>query len=255
MKAKEVAKILENFAPLSLQESWDNSGFCVGNPDQEINSVMLGLDPTPNLIEEAVEKKCNMVITHHPLIFGGIKNVLQNNIVGKTIISAIKHDVIIYSIHTNIDKVIDGVSGQMAKKLNLKEVEILAPGVDGNGLGIVGDLEEALDEERFFTLLKKEFALDRIRTTQRMGRKIGRVAMCGGSGKSLIQDAISSKADVYVTGDLSYHDFLSYPDILLADIGHFESEIDIVQTIYSILEKIPNFAVQISRNNNPVYYY
>ena len=105
MKAKEVAAIIEEFAPLSLQEGWDNAGFSVGDSNQEVTSVLVALDCTPELILEAVELGANMIITHHPLIFGGVKKITFDNVVGRSIQLAIQNNIVLYSAHTNADKV------------------------------------------------------------------------------------------------------------------------------------------------------
>lgn len=256
MIAREISDIIEEFAPISLQESWDNSGFCIGDSAKEVNSVLIGLDCTPSLVEEAISVGADMIITHHPLIFNGVKRISSETLEGRIIIEAIKNDIVIYSAHTNIDKVIGGVSGQMAKRLDLEDVEILDVDVDNYGLGVVGNLKSPVKAKDLVQTIKKQFSLEFIKSSEVKDVLVNRIALCGGSGKSLIPKAISSRADIYITGDVSYHDFLSNPDLLIIDIGHFESEIDIVKTIYSILrEKIPTFTIQIAKNNNPVYYY
>ena len=144
MKARQVADIIEGFAPLDTQESWDNAGLCIGSPDTEVKGVMVGFDCTPALIEEAVAAGCNMVVTHHPLIFRGVKRIDPDTFTGAAIVSAIKHDVVVYSAHTNADKAADGVSWLMAAKLGMREVSALGE----DGLGAVGDLPEAMDSSR-----------------------------------------------------------------------------------------------------------
>lgn len=255
MKAKEISSVLETYAPLSLQESWDNSGYCVGTPYQEVTSAIIALDCTPKLIDIAVEKGANMVITHHPLIFNGIKKISPDSSVGYVIYQAIKHNIVVYSCHTNMDKVIDGVSGEMALRLGLQDVEFLSKDGEG-GLGVVGELPEGISDKEFALKLKEVFSLHTLRCSIPSGKEIKKVALCGGSGKSLIPVAIAAGADAYISGDISYHDFLTEQGFFLVDIGHYESEIDIVDRISSILkEKIPTFAVHtILDNNNLVYY-
>ncbi len=259
MRASDIASVIEEFAPIYIQESWDNAGFCIGSPQQEIRAVLLAFDCTVSVVEEAIEVGANMIITHHPLIFGGVKKISPDNNLGKIITLAIKNDIVIYSAHTNIDKVIGGVSGQMAERLSLKNVEILEKSENGEvGLGVVGELQSPLTGEEFLKKLKEVFSLKYLRASDIPQNKISRVALCGGSGKSLIPKALSSGAQAYVTGDLSYHDFFcETEDFMIVDIGHYESEIDIVGTIFSLLtEKIPTFAVRITKqDNNPVYYY
>lgn len=257
MRASEVAAVIEQTAPLSFQESWDNSGFCIGSPSQEVHSALLGLDCTPALVDEAVKCGADMIITHHPLIFGGVKKISPDNNTGLAITEAIKHGIVVYSSHTNMDKVMGGVSYQMAVRLGLKNVEILEKGENGEGLGVTGFLEEDMAPDDFVIFVKKAFSLEALRCTRLPEGKISKVALCGGAGKSVIPSAIASGADAYITGDIPYHDFFTDGKMMIMDIGHFESEIDIVKTIYNILkEKIPTFAVRITKlNNNPVYYY
>ena len=256
MKAKDITSIIEQHAPLSFQEKWDNSGYCVGSPEQEVHSAIIGLDCTPRLIDEAIAIGADMIITHHPLIFGGVSKISPDNTVGSIIYKAIKNDIVIYSSHTNMDKVLDGVSGQMALRLALEDVDILDKGESGEGLGVIGRLPRSMSDRDFALWVKECFSLRQLRCSVPTGRKIERVAMCGGSGKSLIPKAISSGADTYISGDMSYHDFMTEEGFFLMDIGHYESEFDIVQRIYDILkEKIPTFAVRIITDNNNLVYY
>lgn len=255
--AKDIAAYIEEFAPLQYQEKWDNSGFCIGDKEQEIKGILVALDCTPELIKEAIEVGANMIITHHPLIFGGVSKINTGTEVGKMIIEAIKNEIVIYSCHTNMDKVIDGVSGRMAERLNLQDISVLSFEAEGVGLGVVGYLPKPISSEDFVSLLKKVFSIDQLRTSRLPDKKIHKVALCGGSGRSFLPLVNSLGADAYVSGDITYHDFFCSNDFLIADIGHFESEIDIVDTIYDILrKKLPTFAVRITNNKyNPVHYY
>ena len=253
MKARQVAEIIEDFAPLCIQESWDNAGFCIGSPEAEVKGIMVGFDCTPSLIEEAVANGCNMVVTHHPLIFKGVRKIDPDTFLGSAIVAAIKHDMVVYSAHTNADKAADGVSRIMAEKLALTGIEPLGE----DGLGAIGTLPEAMDSKAFIELVKKAFGLPVLRCSKPLAKPVLRVAMCGGSGSSLIEEAEAKGADAYLCGDLSYHSFFTDPDFMLLDVGHYESEIDIVNKLFGLLsEKIHTFAVRRTQNNNnPVYYY
>ena len=125
MKVKDIIQVIEDFAPLSIQEGWDNSGLCVGSPEDEATSVLIGLDCTEKLVDEAIECGADMIITHHPLIFSGLKKINPEDSTGAAVIKAIKAGICIYAAHTNADKVIAGVSGAMAARLGLTDVEIL----------------------------------------------------------------------------------------------------------------------------------
>ena len=202
MKVKEVIKVIEDFAPLSIQEGWDNSGLCIGSPDAEVTSVLLGLDCTPELVDEAIACGADMIVTHHPLIFSGLKKISPDDQVGGAVIKAIKAGISIYAAHTNADKVIAGVSGAMAARLGLENVSILDEDGDGTGLGVVGDLPRPLSAEEAVALVKEKFSLKAMRTSRPVG-PVSRVAMCGGSGGSLIKAAMASGAQLYISGDIS----------------------------------------------------
>ena len=258
MIVRDVIKVIEDFAPLSLQEGWDNSGLCIGSPDAPVTSILLGLDCTPELVDEAIACGADMIVTHHPLIFSGLKKITPDNIVGEAVIKAIKAGISIYAAHTNADKVIAGVSGAMAARLSLENVQILDEDGEGTGLGVVGDLPEPISAEEAIALVKDRFSLKAMRMSRPLEGKISRVAMCGGSGGSLISAAVRSGAQLYISGDISYHNFFTKEGFMIMDIGHYESEIEIVDILFSLLKKnFPNFAVRITQNiyNNPIFYF
>ncbi len=257
MKAFEIIKAIEDFAPGRLQESWDNSGLIVGDQGRDVESVLLSLDCTPEIISEAIETGAGMIITHHPLIFKGIKRIGTETVQERMITALVKNDIVLYSMHTNIDKIAGGVSSLMAKKLGLKNLSFLLPDIGSeSGLGLVGDLDKGLEFQELAEHLKRVFSLKTFRFSRPVNGAIRRVAVCGGSGGSLIPEAIKAGASLYITGDLSYHSFYCEDGFMIVDIGHYESEIDVLELLMSvILKKIPNFAVRIARNNNnPIYY-
>lgn len=259
MKVGDIVEVLEEFAPLDIQEKWDNSGLLIGSKDNEVHKVLLGFDCTPELVDEAVAVGADMIITHHPLIFGGVKKISPEDLVGKAIIKAISGGVSVYAAHTTADKVLSGVSGAMSARLGMVNVNILEPDGDGTGLGVAGELPEALSSEEVISLVKERFALKSVRCSRPLDIPITRVAMCGGSGSSLIGAAMKSGAQLYISGDISYHHFFTPAGFMIMDIGHFESEVDIVGILFSLLtKKFPNFAFRISdrlRASNPVFYY
>ena len=258
MKVKDIISVIEEFAPLSIQESWDNSGLCVGSPEDEVTSVLLGLDCTPALVDEAVACGADMIVTHHPLIFKGVKKISPEDQTGEAIIKAIRAGISIYAVHTSAEKVIAGVSGAMAAKLGLKNVRILDEDGDGTGLGVVGDFETPMTSEEAVAYVKERFGLKVVKASRPVEGKIERVAMCGGSGGSLIPVAMKSGAQLYISGDISYHNFFTQPGFMIMDIGHYESEIEIVDILFSLIRKnFPTFAVRITQNinSNPIYYF
>ena len=258
MKVKDIIAVIEEFAPLSIQEGWDNSGLCVGSPEDEVTSALFALDCTEQLVDEAVACGADMIITHHPLIFSGLKKISPQDQVGAAVIKAIKNGIAIYAAHTNADKVIAGVSGAMAAKLGLTDVQILDEDGDGTGLGVVGDLSQPLTADEAVALVKEKFGLKMLKASSPSDGLISRVAMCGGSGGSLIGAARRSGAQLYISGDISYHNFFTPEGFMIMDIGHYESEIEIVNILFSlIMKKFPTFAVRITQNinSNPIYYF
>ena len=258
MKVRDIINVIESFAPLSIQENWDNSGLCVGSEDDEVTSVLLGLDCTPELVDEAVDCGADMIVTHHPLIFSGLKKISPDDQVGAAVIKAIKAGISIYAAHTSADKVIAGVSGAMASRLGLVNVSILDEDGEGTGLGVVGDLPQPVTAAEAVTLVKERFGLKALRASRPVEGMISRVAMCGGSGGSLIKAAMASGAQLYLSGDISYHNFFTRDGFMIMDIGHYESEIEIVDILFSLLRKnFPTFAVRITQNiySNPIFYF
>ena len=258
MKVRDIIQVIESFAPLSIQEKWDNSGLCIGSQDAEVTSVLLGLDCTPELVDEAIECGADMIVTHHPLIFSGLKKINSEDPVGEAVVKAIRAGIAVYAAHTNADKVIEGVSGAMAARLSLTDVEVLDEDGDGTGLGAVGNLPEPMDASEAIAYVKERFGLKVMKTSRPLTEKISRVALCGGSGGSLIGAALRSGAQLYISGDISYHNFFTPKGFMLMDIGHYESEKEIVDILFSLIKKnFPTFAVRITQNlnSNPIYYF
>ena len=257
-RVKDITDVIEEFAPLSIQEKWDNSGLCVRSPEAPVTSVLLGLYCTPELVDEAVACGADMIVTHLPLIFSGLKRRSPDDQVGEAVMKAVRAGISIYAAHTSADKVLAGVSGAMAARLGLVNVTILDEDGDGTGLGVVGDLPEELSAEQAVELVKERFSLKMMRTSRPVEGRIRRVAMCGGSGGSLIGAARAAGAQLYISGDISYHCFFTPEGFMLMDIGHYESEIEIVDVLFSLIKKnFPNFAVRITQNvqSNPIFYF
>ncbi len=364
MKIKEITNYLESVAPLHYQESYDNAGLLVGDANREIDAALITLDCTEEVVEEAIENNCNLIIAHHPIIFSGLKKITGQNYVERTIIKAIKNNIAIYAIHTNLDNIKTGVSAKIAEILGVENCKILSPKKDllrqlavycpvsdtekvkealfqagagdignydecsfsakgegtfranegcdphiGNigerhtekeekievifpkykentiisalkqahpyeqvayqiyildniyenvGAGIVGELAQKVDTNRFLEMLKTKMQTDCIRHTKLVKNQIKRVAICGGSGSFLLSNAICEKADIFITADFKYHEFFDGEnDIIIADIGHFESEQFTKDLIYDLLsKKFSKFAVRLSKvNTNPINYF
>lgn len=280
MLVKDVLQELEAFAPSYLQESYDNAGLIVGNAQWNCSGILCSLDVTEEVINEAIASGCNLVIAHHPIIFSGIKKLNGKNYVEKTVIAAIKNDIAIYAIHTNLDNVLEGVSGVMADRLGLMDKKILLPKRDVSsstelhsnsnfdgaiqidnqsiGSGIIACLPEPMEEKNFLQMLQTCFHLSIIKHSPLLHKPIKKVAICGGAGSFLIKQALAVGADVFVTSDLKYHEFFDVEgQILVADIGHWESEQFTTGLLIDILQaKFPTFAVLKSViKTNPVNYF
>jgi len=363
MKIKEIVSALERFAPLPLQDGFDNAGLQIGLTEAEATGALLCLDVTEAVLDEAIASGCNLIISHHPLIFKGYKSITGKDYVERCILKAIKNDIVIYSAHTNLDNVPGGVNFKIAEKIGLKNVRILDPkessliklvtfvpsaqaeevrnalftagcGCIGNydscsyntegegtfraqegshpfcgtvgelhhetevrietilpeykkgevirallskhpyeepaydlyplhnswaqvGSGIVGELEEPESELEFLKRIKRIFEVGCLKHNKLIGRLIQKVSLCGGAGAFLIPQAVRSGADVFITGEIKYHDYFGREtDILLAEIGHYESEQYTKEIFYSIIRDLfPNFALQFSKvNTNPIKY-
>lgn len=363
-KLAEIIDWLEQFAHPSLQESYDNSGLIVGSPEMEVKGVMVCLDSIPEVIDDAIRTGCNVVMAHHPIIFSGLKKINGKNYIERAIIKAIKNEIAIYAIHTNLDNVSTGVNAEICRRLGLTETSVLSPksgllnkivvfvplehkskvldamfnagagnisdydecsfqtegtgsfraGANANpfvgekytrhhekevrleviaptfknsaiigaarsvhpyeemaydiynlknisdniGSGMIGKLPQSLHPIEFLNLLKNNMKVKVVRHTAFTSDQIRTVAVCGGSGSFLIDDAIRKGADILVTADLKYHQFFDADGrIILADIGHFESEQFTIQLLHDrIAEKFTTFATHLSGvDTNPVLYF
>ena len=258
MKVRDITSLIEEFAPLKLQESYDNAGLIVGREDDEIHRVLLVVDVTEEVIEEAIENQCDMIVAHHPIIFHPLKRFNSSTYVERCVEQAIRHGIVIYAAHTNLDSAQDGMSWRVAQMLGLERISVLdETNMEGVGFGVVGELSEPIRSEDFMRRVMREFSVGAIRHSDIVKSEIRRVAICTGAGGSLIDKARCAGADIYLTSDLKYNDFMRHENsIILADIGHFESEYCVIQILFDILsKKIPIFAVRKSvRSRNPVNY-
>ncbi len=363
MKLKEIVSAFESFAPLAYQEKYDNSGLAVGDPEMEITAALLCIDVTVEVLEEALTLGANLVISHHPVVFKPLTKLTESNSVERMVAHAIRKNIALYSAHTNLDNVLQGVNHKICSKLRLIETEILVPlqrtlkklvtfvpdqhadvvrnalfkagaGHIGNydacsfnnngygtfrageganpfagevgkmhmenetrietifppayqkevirallkshpyeepaydiypvdnpfqlaGSGMIGKLTRPANEKDFLELVKTTFNCHHLRHSKLLNKPVSRIAVCGGSGAFLIPAAISAGADLFITGDVKYHEFFIAEDqLLIADIGHYESEQFTIEIFYDILrKKIPNFAIHFSSiQTNPIYY-
>jgi len=262
IKIKEINTYLNEVAPYSLQEGYDNAGHLIGDPEMECTGVITCLDSTEAVIDEAIEMGCNLVIAHHPIVFRGLKRFTGSNYIERVVMKAIKNDIAIIASHTNLDNVLqDGVNGKIAEKLGLiktqpllkKEVEI--PGVIGSG--VIGELASEMKAMDFLKFLKETMQVSVVKYTSILEDSIKKVAVCGGAGGFLLNEAIRQNADVFITGDYKYHEFFDADGhLIIADIGHFESEQFTINLLHDIISrKFSTFAAHCTKvNTNPVNY-
>lgn len=252
MLIADIIAYLDSQMHPEFQEDYDNAGFLLGDPSRECSGALVALDLTDAVVDEAIEKGTNLIVTHHPFIFGGVKRITPKNAVGRLIIKLIKNDLSVYAAHTNLDNLKEGVNGILAQVLGLTDCHILrqlqgqpSPEV---GAGMIGSLPYPLPTSAFLEQVKMSLGLPLLRVSDIAKPAVSRVAFCGGSGNFLIEDAVAQGADIYLTGDMKYHDFQRAEGrITLVDIGHFESEQFSKQLINSIIsKKFSNFACLIS---------
>ena len=260
MQIKDILSALESIAPPHLQESYDNAGLIVGDPESAVTGVLFCLDSTEAIVNEAVEKGCNLVVAHHPIVFRGLKRLNGTNYVERTVMLAIRQNVAIYAIHTNLDNVHHlGVNTKIAEKLGLTNTRILAPkpGQVDIGAGLLGEMPTSVPEIEFLQNIKKNLRTNCVRHTALRGKTVRTVAVCGGSGSFLLPEALRANADAFVTADFKYHEFFDAEGkLVIADIGHFESEQFTIELLHDIVrEKFPTFALHLTEvNTNPVFY-
>ena len=364
LRIGDIVQYLESLAPLTLQESYDNSGLQTGSSGDPLHAALVTLDVTEEVVDEAIQKGAGLIIAHHPVIFSGIRRLTGNHAVERVILKAVRNHIAIYAAHTNLDSIEGGVNTMIARKLGLVRQQILQParsllrklvtfvpsaqlsevrqaifdagaghignydqcsytiagqgtfrgGDDTNpfagrkgvfhteeeirletifphwlekkiinalltihpyeevaydiyplenefnraGLGIIGYLPEPLEEQVILKQLGETFRVPVVRHSPLTRKKIQKIALCGGAGSFLLKQAIAAKADIFITGDMKYHQFFEAEgEILIADVGHYESEQFTKELFIELLtKKFPTFALHLSEvKTNPVNYY
>lgn len=259
-KISELIDYLHLIAPNHLQEEYDNSGLIVGNEHANVKSVLISLDCTEQVVDEAIALGANLIVSHHPIVFRGLKRFTGKTYIERVVEKAIKNDIALFSIHTNLDNVaLDGVNGKICDVLEIENTAILKHknGDPQTGAGMIGEIQpkNAMD---FLAHVKQKMGLKVIKHTSLCKPKIAKVAVCGGSGSFLLQDAVKAGADVFITSDFKYHEFFDAEDsIIIMDIGHFESERFTIDLLYALISnKFANFAAHCTKvDTNPVKYF
>ena len=263
MKIKDVICALERFAPLPLQEDYDNAGLQVGLTEADVSGVLLCLDVTEQVVEEAVANDCNMIVAHHPLIFRKLAHVSDSNYVERCVVAAIKNDITIVAMHTNLDSTKGGVNYMIARKLgfiqdSIKPLDMRCiDGAEGSA-GIIGELAEPITADAYIKKVKEIFKADCVMSNELLERPIKKIALCGGAGSFLLRQAMAAGADAFLTGEMRYHEYFGFEQALqITVIGHYESE----QYTKELLEEIindncPGIKTIISSiNTNPIKYW
>ena len=261
MQIKEVIRALERFAPLPLQADFDNAGLQIGLTEADVSGALLCLDVTPKIVDEAVAKGCNLIVSHHPLIFRKLNRIADENEVQVTVRKAIEQRVAIVSMHTNIDSAQGGVNYKIAEKIGLHDLrffgkQTVVDGVAG-GDGVIGEVTEELAADDLILLLKKRFDVECVQCNQLLRRPVRTIAVCGGAGSFLLDDAIASGADAFITGEMHYHEYFGHDqEIQIAVIGHYQSEQYTSEIFKSIIEEqcagVRCFITEL--NTNPIIY-
>ena len=219
---------LERFAPLPLQESWDNAGLQVGLTETEVSGALLCLDVNERIVDEAIRKGCNLIVSHHPLLFRGLKTISDLTDVQRTVMKAIENRLCVISMHTNMDNAKGGVNFRIARKLELEDVQFFASKqVDGieAGSGVVGKLAEPMAADDFILKVKRIFGVECAMCNELLRRPVSKVAICGGAGDFLLDEALKTGADAFITGEMHYHQYFGYEQLIqICVIGHYQSE-------------------------------
>ena len=262
VKIKEVLCALEQFAPLPLQESWDNAGLQVGLTETEVSGALLCLDVNEKILDEAIQKGCNLVVSHHPLLFRGLKTISDLTDVQRTVRKAIQHDLCVISMHTNMDNAKGGVNFRIAEKLGLKDVRFLMDGPltgsgTASGSGVMGAFVEPMAADDFVILVKKTFGVACAMCNELLRRPVQKVAICGGAGDFLLDEALKQGADAFITGEMHYHQYFGYEQqIQICVIGHYQSEQFTTEVFEEIIQQAcPGVKTVIAATNtNPILY-
>ena len=259
MKIEQVLSALERFAPLPLQESWDNAGLQIGLTEAEVSGALLCLDVTEKVIDEALSRGCNLVVSHHPLLFRGLKQVSDQTDVQRTVRRAIKHDICVISMHTNLDNAQGGVNWKMAERLVGRNTEAIQPMGEApkQSQWVMATLPCPMAAEDFVRLVKERFGVKCAHCNELLQRPVRTVAICGGTGDFVLDEAIRQKADAFITGEMHYHQYFGHEqEIQICVIGHYESEQFTTEVFQDIIRRdcpgVPTYIAETT--TNPIIY-
>ena len=229
MILQDIINIIESVAPLSYQATWDNSGLQVGDRNADIHAALLTVDVTESVVNEAIAIGCDLIVSHHPLLFHGLKHLTGATPQERCVEKAIRHHIAIYSSHTSMDSWLNGVSGRMAEKIGILDYRILQPSATNPsaGLGVIGVLPQPMDFTELLQCVADAFTTDGIglRYVPTDHMQVQNIALCGGAGADLIEDAIAQGADIFISADFKYHELQAAQHrIGVIDLDHWVSE-------------------------------
>lgn len=240
MKCSELISILQQQAPEHYACGWDNCGLLVGSREKEIKTVYIALDATDEAVDEAVSAGADFLLTHHPLIFKGMKHITDEDFIGRRVMALIRADISYYAMHTNFD--VMGMADLAASRLGLMEcvpleVTSMEDGIP-KGIGCAGNLQEEIPLEELCRRTKCAFGLGQVKVFGKLTKKVKRVAACPGAGRGTVDEAVASGADVYITGDIDHHtgiDALAQ-GMAIIDAGHYGIEHIFIQYMQQYLK-------------------
>lgn len=250
MKCQEVISILEQQSPRHYACGWDNVGLLVGNRDKEIKKIYIALDATDEAIEEAVAAGADLLLTHHPMIFKGMKRITAEDFIGRRVIRLIQEDMAYYAMHTNFD--VKGMADLAADYLHLTETRVLevtcSSDTEVEGIGRYGSLTQEMSLEELCSLVKEVFSLDNVKVFGDLKQRVSTAAISPGSGKSVISNALCAGVDVLITGDIDHHEGIDAvaQGMAVIDAGHYGVEHIFIPYMKDYLnQKAPELEVEI----------
>ena len=260
--ASDIYNLLDSKYPFRYAEEWDNVGLIAGRNDKEIKKIMLTLDVDENVVKESVETSCDLIVSHHPLMFRAIKSLNWSVPEQRTLMKLVASDTVLLSAHTNLDVSPDGLNDSLAQKIGLSNTNIMEiTGEDRGikyGFGRIGNLKNECSFKEFLSNIKNVLSLKGLRYTGDLNKTIKKVAVNCGGGADALHKAIALGADVFVSGDVKYNAFRDARDIDIAfvDAGHFETEIMAIDLFEKLLrEAYPDIELVKSKENIPVINY
>ena len=253
MKLEDIINFLEKKYSPELAEKWDNSGLIIGRKESNISAVMICLDITVDVIEQAAANRAELIISHHPLIFSEIKRITNDTLLGEKILKLAEKNIAVYSMHTNVDSAVHGLNDYILEKLSLggeKRVWMKNENYPESGLGRILKLKKEDSLHNIIKIVKERLNLKKIRVAGNENKKIKKIAVLTGSGGSLISE-MDKTVDLYITGDLKHHETLDALEegLTLIDLGHYESENIFSELIKKDLEEFFNGKIIQAKEN------